>query len=101
MARPSLPLPGILQVAPVVKQRKWGWVCFPSGQQRAGNGAPGGEARQPEALSCRVTMTVQPGPLGAHTTKLSMLALLSRLGGEDKAERHRCIGLGEDALVSS
>lgn len=32
MPRPSLPPPGLLQVARAVKQRKWGWACFPSGQ---------------------------------------------------------------------
>lgn len=70
VAGPSLPLPGILQVAPVVKQRKWGWACFPFEalaalkQQKAGNGAPGGEARQAggSELQSRAVLTLGPGP---------------------------------------
>lgn len=99
-AGPCLPLAGILQVARAVKQRKWGWACFPS----EASGSPGaaesrkwgswrgsrqaGGFKKQGSPDCETRAT-----LSLHSLALSMSSLLSRWGGEDTAGRDRCTGL--------
>lgn len=76
-------LPGILQEAVAVKQRKWGWACFPSGQQRQEmellEGKSGFELQGNYDCSARATLVEWRGQ-----------------GWEGQVHR-----AGEDALVSS
>lgn len=66
-------------------------------QRRAGNVAPGGEVGQAggsdkhSSPDCGTRV-----PLGLYSVKLS---IFSRWGGEDKAGRDRCVGLGRMPLA--